>query len=154
MAIALSADGNSAYVANESSVSQYSIAAWHGTLSPQSPDLVIDHGVRAIAPRSDGLSAYVVCAASSKVFQFSIGTGGTLSPKSPATVPTGNSPQAIALSDDGLCAYVPCGGDCTVWQYSIASDGTLSVLALPLPRRSRTRRRPSRTRRRRSRTRR
>ena len=133
-AIALSADGKNAYVANENAVWQYSIAA-DGTLPSQTPaSLVTADGTQSIVLSSDGLSAYVVAAGSSQVFQFSISTGGTLNrPKSPATVTTGNLPYAITLSDDGLCAYVLCGGmNGTVWQYWIASDGTLSAMT-PVP---------------------
>jgi DNA-binding beta-propeller fold protein YncE len=61
--------------------------------------------------------------------QYSVGSDGTLTPLSPATVPTGDGPTQIAVSPDGKNAYVANfqdGGSVT--EYSIASDGTLSLI--------------------------
>ena len=130
--IALTADGQNAYVGNKASlgtpgsVSQYSVAA-DGTLSPKDPpSIVIEEGVNYLAVHPRGHSAYVL-AGNDTVLQYSVAADGTLSPKSPPTVTTDPGPRAIAVSGDGLSAYVTHAFG-TVSQYSIATDGTLSAM--------------------------
>lgn len=63
--------------------------------------------------------------------QFGIGTGGVLTPLSPATVATGNVPQAIITDPVGQFAYVVNGADNTVSQYAIGASGALTPLSVP-----------------------
>src|ERR1700738_5325697 len=51
-------------------------------------------------------SVYVANQLSGNVSQYAIGSGGLLSPMTPATVPAGSDPRAIALSPSGKSAYV------------------------------------------------
>ena len=51
-----------------------------------------------IAIEPDGTSVYVANAGSSSISQYTAGTDGRLSPKSPATVAAGNNPIEIAVS--------------------------------------------------------
>jgi 6-phosphogluconolactonase (cycloisomerase 2 family) len=60
--------------------------------------------------------------------QYSIGSTGTLTPLSPATVVTGQGPVQIAVSPDGKNAYVANFAAPSVTEYSIASDGTLHLI--------------------------
>ena len=55
----------------------------------------------------DGGSAYVANAGSASVSQYDVGAGGALSPKSPATVATGDSPFGVAVTP----AQVPASKD-------------------------------------------
>ncbi len=70
--------------------------------------------------------AYVTSGGGDSVFQFDVGTGGLLSPLSPATVATGDRAGAVAVSPDGQSVYVVNNPDNTVSQYSAGADGALS----------------------------
>ena len=102
----------------------------------------------AITP--DGKSVYVTNAFANAVRQFSVGTGGALSVKSPGTVQSGVSPDGVAVSPDGKSAYVTSINDNTVWQYDIdpqsgtlvpkspatvaTGEGPIGIAVSPLPR--------------------
>ncbi len=132
----------SVYVANfGGTVSQYSIDPASGALSPKSPATLPDPaGPQYVAVSSDGTSVYVTNQTGQfppidgSVSQFSIDpTTGALSPKTPATVPTGLFPSVIAGAPDGSSAYVVnrfgdvFPGPGTVSQYSIdTATGALS----------------------------
>jgi uncharacterized repeat protein (TIGR01451 family) len=79
-----------------------------------------------VAVSPDGHSVYVADQADNTVSQYSVGPGGTLSPKTPATVPAGIAPTGVAVSPDGHSVYVTNETSNTVSQYSVGSDGTLS----------------------------
>ena len=132
VAVAVSPDGKSAYVVNngDHTVSQYTMNASTGKLSPKSPATVStgsDPGGLAVTP--DGKSAYVANFVDNTVSQYSIDPStGKLSPKTPATVPTGDrpsrwrspptAPPPTSIDDD----------DYTISQYSIdPSTGKLSA---------------------------
>jgi hypothetical protein len=51
-----------------------------------------------VAVSPDGGSVYVLDVGSEAVFQFNVGPGGGLSPKSAASVPTGYAPFGLAVS--------------------------------------------------------
>ena len=83
-------------------------------------------GPLGVAITPDGKSVYVTNEFANAVRQFSVGTGGALSVKSPATVQSGVNPDGIAVSPDGKSAYVTSINDNTVWQYDIdPQSGTL-----------------------------
>jgi 6-phosphogluconolactonase len=100
--VAVTPDGNSAYVANGSgnTLSQYNIDSLTGALSPKTPATVAT-GVapRGVAVTADGKSAYVANEVDATVSQYDVNplTGG-LSPKTPATIATGINPIAIAVN--------------------------------------------------------
>jgi DNA-binding beta-propeller fold protein YncE len=105
--VAVTPDGRNAYVADirGSGVSQYDIDSLTGGLSPKIPPVIGISGPNelgaepdAIAVSADGENAYVSDDNGDNVAQFDIGTGGSLSPKSPFTVPTGRFPDAIAVT--------------------------------------------------------
>jgi 6-phosphogluconolactonase (cycloisomerase 2 family) len=70
--------------------------------------------------------AYVLNNGDNTVSQFAIGTSGTLTPLSVATVATGNSPHSITVDPSSRYAYVANFTDNTISQYVIQSDGTLA----------------------------
>src|SRR6185295_13642097 len=87
-----------------------------------------------VAVTADGKSAYVTNVNSDTVSQYTIDPStGTLSPKTPATVATGDGPVGVAATPDSTSAYVVDQGTAvpgsgrTVSQYTIdASTGALS----------------------------
>jgi DNA-binding beta-propeller fold protein YncE len=130
--VAVSPDGKSVYVANNAgSVSQYDVGPG-GALSPKSPPAVTDGmGPFGVAVSPDGRSVYVTnfprgSVSPSTVSQFDVGVGGTLTPKSPATVAAGISPEGVAVSPDGHNVYVANNGSGKVSQYDVGAGGGLS----------------------------
>lgn len=110
--MAVSADGQSAWVANiGETVAQYTIAA-NGQLSPRVPATLPTGGtsqgqVRTMARSPDGQSLYVLSGSvDSLVAQFTIRPDGSLAPMSPPTVATIAGPQYLAVSPDGSRVYV------------------------------------------------
>jgi len=143
LGLAVSPDGKSVYVADEASngVSQYDVGPG-GKLSPKSPAIgaTVDEAV-AVAVSTDGKSVYVVSGdnevlgGDNAVYQYDVGPGGKLSPKTPLVVDAGDRPNDIVVSPDGQSVYVvnigvfysfPSRNTATVSQYDGGSDGTLS----------------------------
>ena len=95
----------------------------------QAPVFVQDSAGIAISP--DGKSLYVTetTPAQGAVAQFDVGADGALSPKTPATVPTGtgdSAPIGIAVAPDGKSVYVANSSEDSVSQYSVGAGGALS----------------------------
>ncbi len=136
--VAVTHDGRSAYVTNVASatVSQYSIDPLTGALSPKTPaSVAAGSSPSGVAVTHDGRSAYVVndpgIQLNGTVSQYSIDPlTGALSPKTPASVPTGRAPQGVAVTPDGKSVYVTNTAASTVSQYSIDQvSGALSPKA-------------------------
>jgi 6-phosphogluconolactonase len=91
--IAVSRDGQSAYVTNNESnnVSQFSIAST-GLLSPKSPSSLVptDSDPQGVALSTDGNSAYVANIQSGTISQYDVDSGGNLTAKNQATVTVGS----------------------------------------------------------------
>jgi 6-phosphogluconolactonase len=134
--IAVSSDGRSAYVTNESAqngtatgVSQYSIDPLSGALSPKSPATVATGpGPVGVDVTPDGRSAYVTSVGSASVFQYDIDRStGALSAKAPPAVAAGGFPWDVAVTSDGRSAYVTNQTSGNVSQYDVnPSSGALS----------------------------
>jgi 6-phosphogluconolactonase (cycloisomerase 2 family) len=142
--LALSADGKSAYVANDlasettpnnqGTISQYNVAA-NGTLTPKDVATVYTGAIPlVVATDPDGKSVYVLT--DQGVYQYSVGPNGSLSPISPATVNVGlGQPEGMVVSPDGKSVYVLTGradspssdyaGPGLVRQFSVAANGAL-----------------------------
>jgi 6-phosphogluconolactonase len=112
------------YVANKgrNSISQFNVSR-SGTLTPLTPATVASGPFpNAIAVSPQGNNAYVVDAGAvgapaNEISQYSINPiTGQLTPKSPATVTTGNG-DAIAVTPNGTSVYVADTGG--VSQYSV-----------------------------------
>jgi DNA-binding beta-propeller fold protein YncE len=131
--LAVSPDGDSVYVANNSSntISQYNVGAG-GKLSPKSPATVTDNqSPFRVAVSPDGKSVYATnfprgSGSPTTVSQFNVGAGGTLSPKSPATVGAGIGPEGVAVSPNGGSVYVANNLSNTISQYNVGAGGKLS----------------------------
>jgi DNA-binding beta-propeller fold protein YncE len=136
--VAVSPDGASVYLANfqqsqssgPSTVAQFDVGTG-GALTPKSPATVAT-GNRpvGVAVSPNGASVYVTNLTSSSgsgdVFQYDVGAGGALAPKSPPTVATGTTPEAVAVSPDGTNAYVTNNGSNDVSQYNVGVGGALT----------------------------
>jgi parallel beta-helix repeat protein len=134
--VAVSPDGKSVYVAGGGSegrgdVSQYDVGPG-GALSPKSPATVAAGFLpRSLAVSPNGKSAYVGNVGNdlegfpSGVSQYDVGSGGRLSPKSPASVPSCAALQ-VAVSPNGRSLYVAGGADDCIGQYDVGPGGALS----------------------------
>jgi DNA-binding beta-propeller fold protein YncE len=131
VAIAMSPDGKSVYVANsgDNTISQYHVGNGGG-LSAMTPTTVASgSGPSGIAVSADGKSVYVTDQNDSTMSEYDVGPGGALAPKSVPTVGTGPSPSAIAVSPDGKSVYVTNTGLGSVSQYEVGAGGALTAKA-------------------------
>jgi hypothetical protein len=74
----------------------------------------------------NGQSVYVTNSGSETVSQYTVGVGGQLTPKVPATVPAGKEPFGATVSADGKSLFVANLSSATISQYAIAPDGSLT----------------------------
>jgi DNA-binding beta-propeller fold protein YncE len=140
VAVAVSPDHSSVYVLNYAgSIAQYDVGA-DGGLSPKNPPSILldpNSSVPAMAQdlavSPDGRSVYVVNIGSAVnttnlVYQFDVGAGGTLLPKSTPAVAAGELPGAAVVSPDGDSVYVANQASDTVSQFDVdATSGALSL---------------------------
>ncbi len=123
-----------AYVANLESgdISQYTIAP-AGTLIPMSPPTVAAGPLGSPCPSAitadpSGQYVYATDSCSGIVYQYTIGTGGTLSAMTPSTVTAVSASDAIAVDPSGQYVYVANNGNNSISQYSIGTGGLLSAM--------------------------
>jgi DNA-binding beta-propeller fold protein YncE len=137
VSVVASPDRHSVYVLSEQgAISQFSVGA-DGTLSPKSPASVLlspplPAALSALAVSPDGRSVYAVNSGtaannSNLIYQFDVGTNGTLSPKSPATVTAGERPSGVAVSPDGHTVYVTNSASDTVSEFGVSATGALTL---------------------------
>ena len=134
-----------AYVGDLSSANVFQFAGGAGgsltALTPASvSDCAASHqGTGGVVLSPDGKSVYAFCGGNS-IEQYDVGSGGTLSPKSPATVsPAGgggnapwgrNTAQSLAISPNGQNVYsVGTSGDNNVYQLTVGAGGQLSAMS-------------------------
>jgi hypothetical protein len=136
--------GNGGYVyvvnAGDGTISQYAVAI-DATLTPLSPATVTNPGMHTLgatggAATADPLGRYLYVAntADDNIAQFSIGSGGQLTPLAPATVATGVAPVSVVTSlvaSSGSPSYYvlnsgAVGAAGSVAQYTQGADGTLT----------------------------
>ena len=142
VAIAVSADGKSVYVANADSdgpggISEFDVGSG-GALTPKATASVAG-GDRpaAIAVSPNGAGVYVTNSDTDGVggiSQYDVGAGGALSPMATVTVAAGDGPIAIAVSPDGRSVYVAnvsTDGAGGVSQYDVGAGGTLTPKSNP-----------------------
>lgn len=134
--VAASPDRSSVYVSQQfGTISQYDVGT-DGALSPKNPATIPVGQPRALflsglAVSPDGRSVYVANFGTSAdntnlIYQFDVGTGGTLSPKNPPAVAAGERPSTVVVSPDGRSAYVPNSASDTVSQFDVGADGALT----------------------------
>jgi 6-phosphogluconolactonase (cycloisomerase 2 family) len=63
------------------------------------------------------------------VYQYSIGSDGSVAPLSIASVPAGVTPRAVVSDPSGRHIYVANDGDATISQYAVGADGVLEPLS-------------------------
>ncbi len=135
--VAISPNGKSVYVANatdnvsSATVSQYTVNAPYGTLTPDVPRDVPTGGVSGskVVVSPDNRSVYVTNALSDDLSQFDADPAtGALTPKTPLTVASGHAPfGGIVISADGRSLYVTNLRANTVSQYDV--NGTTGALS-------------------------
>jgi 6-phosphogluconolactonase (cycloisomerase 2 family) len=128
-----------AYVANlgDSTVSQYKIGL-DGQLAPMtvptvpsgnSPATVIVDPTDHFAYVGNfGANAPVPPAGPGTISQYSIGSDGSLTPMSTATVVSGSGPNSLTINPSSRYLYSANVGDNNVGQYIINSDGSLTAM--------------------------
>lgn len=142
-AVAVNGAEHSAYVVNvgDGTISQYAIAS-DATLTAMSPATVANPGMKTlgVAPAAaivdpTGSFLYVANSQDNTLSQFSIGTGGRLTPLTPATVAAGIQPVSIVAStvtSGPIHIYVLNAGAAgtagSISQYTMGLDGTLTPL--------------------------
>jgi DNA-binding beta-propeller fold protein YncE len=130
IAVAVSPDGHSVYVADQGSgqVSQYTVGAGGALTAMTTPNLDSGSEPTGVAVSPDGRSVYVTYA--DGVAQFTVGAGGALTPMATPTIAVSGSPQAIAVRPDGHSAYVANQTN-GVSQFTIGAGGALTAMATP-----------------------
>jgi 6-phosphogluconolactonase len=132
--IAVSPDGASVYVTNQApngTVTQFSVAAASGNLTPKADPVDAGPGPRAIVAVAHRV--YVANVDGNSVSQYTADADGALSELA-APVATSRSPFALALSPNGRSLYAASYTDAVLDQYDVAADGTLAAKAgLPVP---------------------
>jgi hypothetical protein len=63
------------------------------------------------------------------VYQYSIGSDGSVAPLSVASVPAGVTPKAVVSDPSARYVYVANDGDATISQYAVGADGGLVALS-------------------------
>jgi 6-phosphogluconolactonase (cycloisomerase 2 family) len=128
------------YVANQSDQKVLQFGSVLGALSPLSPASVALPGTftpTAVAVSPDGRSAYVVgpdptdadtWMSDFEIFQYDVAADGTLTPKTPASVPLPLQDVAtdVVVTPDGKYVYV--ASDQGVEGYAVGAAGTLSFV--------------------------
>lgn len=104
-------------------VAEFDAAA--GPLAPISR-IGSGNGSFSIAVTPDGTSVYVANRDDDTVSEYDVAADGTLTPKTPGTVKTGQAPVAITVNPDGKSVYVVNNHDNTASQYDIGPGGVLS----------------------------
>ncbi len=136
VSVAASPDRSSVYVSSVlGTIYQFDVGS-DGTLSPKNPASISvappGTALSELAVSPDDRSVYVAASGTSAsgtnhVYQFDVGSGGTLSPKNPPTVPAGERATGLAVSPDGGHVYVTNNASNTVSQYDVGADGGLSL---------------------------
>ena len=88
-------------------------------------------GPTGIAVSPDAKSVYVANIDSDNVSQYDVGSGGALTPKSPAAVAAARGPFGVAVNRDGGSVYVTNAFSDAVSQYDIGSGELLSPKSPP-----------------------
>jgi hypothetical protein len=129
--IALAPEGLTAYVLVAGGVKVFDVGAGEA-LAPRFGGVPApSSGLEDVALTPDGGNLYAT-ARDGRVFQFHVGAGGSLDPKSPPAVSVrpGAAPRGIAISPDGSAAYVATRGWAAdgarhVFSFAVGSGGHL-----------------------------
>jgi DNA-binding beta-propeller fold protein YncE len=118
---------NAAFVTDEgnSSVDQYAFGTNNTLTANGSAAAGSEPWMQAITP--NGKYLYAANFSGGTINQYSIGSGGTLTALSPASLTPGANPYGIAVSPDGKNAYVG-DGRTDLFVYAIGTDGTLTQI--------------------------
>lgn len=121
--------GKYLYVSGQTGTSEFSINA-DGSLTKIGSDATRMFGL-AVDP--SGQTLYGAGYNGTQLFLFKINADGTLTPLSPASVPTGQASQGVAVTPNGQFVYVSDDTTFTapgnIWQFKRNADGSVSALA-------------------------
>jgi YVTN family beta-propeller protein len=124
--LAITPDGQYLYATSDDhDIEQLTVNAFDGTLAPNGHVSATGYTV-GLAVSPDSKTLWATNVDGDTVSQWTIGSTGTLTAKSTATVATGQAPFGVAVSPDGKNVYIANSGDQTLSQYDVAGDGSLS----------------------------
>jgi DNA-binding beta-propeller fold protein YncE len=131
--VAVSPDGASVYIADQESdeIFEYNRAS-DGTLTPKSTATVPYTAGYIPDPgfTPDGKYLYVV-GNEGRIDEYSVGSGGELSPLATPSIPTGSEADGLVVSPNGHNVYSSSCTDDNVYEYSVNSGGQLAPLTTP-----------------------
>jgi 6-phosphogluconolactonase len=119
-------------------IAQYTIGAG-GSLTPMSPASVPASTATATIPSywqgnalaidPTGRYVYSVSCGDNLVYQFTIGSGGALSPMATPSLSVGQCPSAVSVSPSGQYVYVTSMTTADIFQFEIGPGGSLTPLS-------------------------
>jgi 6-phosphogluconolactonase (cycloisomerase 2 family) len=139
VALAVSRDGKYLYAISETAGSLSSFAIGHGGMPSNTPAVTVKTGQApdAIAVAPNGRYVYVADQFGSgsgggAISQYTVGSGGRLTPDHTPAVASGNQPDGIVISPSGRYVYVSnFTGSAGVSQYTVGHTGMLSLDKVP-----------------------
>ena len=128
MAVAVSPDGKSVYVADGlQHIYQFDVGTG-GQLVAKNPAFVIaGFNPYDVVVSPDGKSVYTANHGDGTVSEFDVGAGGVLTPKTTATIAAGTNPYGLAVRPDGHNVYAINNGSATVSEFDVGTGGALSA---------------------------
>ena len=128
MAVAVSPDGKSVYVADGlQHIYQFDVGTG-GQLVAKNPAFVTaGFNPYDVVVSPDGKSVYTANHGDGTVSEFDVGAGGVLTPKTTATIAAGTNPYGLAVTPDGHNVYAVNNGSATVSEFDVGTGGALSA---------------------------
>ena len=128
MAVAVSPDGKSVYVADGFHfIYQFDVGAG-GQLVAKSPAKVTaGFNPYDVIVSPDGKTVYTANHGDGTVSEFDVGAGGVLPPNPTATIAAGTNPYGLAVTPDGHNVYAVNNGSATVSEFDVGTGGALAA---------------------------
>jgi len=131
--VAVSPDGTSVYVGDLGKIVEFDRAS-DGTLTPKTVATVPSDfdGLGMVVISPDGTNVYTASAGSSLVDEYTVGSGGELTPKATPSATTGTGLPylyALTISPNGHNVYVPAYENAVVYQFTVGTNGELTPMS-------------------------
>jgi autotransporter-associated beta strand protein/YVTN family beta-propeller protein len=125
--LALSPDGKTVFIKNMSSLLVVDAASWRLLQTLAYP--ASGASMHGIAVSSDGTHVYVT-GASNELYDWAVGTNGTVAFSRTISLPTGSYPCGVAVSEDGTTAYVCLSTSNTLAVVDLASGSIIRQITV------------------------
>ena len=128
MAVAVSPDGKSVYVADGlQHIYQFDVGAGGQLVAKNPAKVTAGFNPYDVVVSPDGKSVYTANHGDGTVSEFDVGSGGVLTPKTTATITAGTNPYALAVTPDGHNLYAVNNTSATVSEFDVGTGGALSA---------------------------